>query len=199
MSEETQAEQGNTETASGNEQQAAGQETEQQQAAATETTEGTETSAEVIEYQDFTVPEGIELSPTVLDKFKPFAQELKLDQGKAQQLVDMGSELAAEIHKQGIENWKAQIEGWKQETIADKDLGGKNFDENLGIAQKALDEFGDDELKDILAKTGLNNHRAVVRLLHKFGKAIGSDTFVAGQHKAARSTEQVLYPTMNQQ
>jgi hypothetical protein len=199
MSEETQAGQGNTETASGDEQQAAEQVTEQQQAAATETTESTETSAEVIEYQDFTMPEGIELDSEVLDEFKPFAQELKLDQDGAQKLVDMGSKLATKIHQAGIDNWQRQISDWADNARADKEIGGKDFDANLGVAKAAIDQFGTQELRDILDKSGLGNHPEVLRFAHRIGKAIGSDTFVAGQHKAARSTEQVLYPTMNQQ
>lgn len=198
MSEETQAEQGNTETASGDEQQAAGQETEQQQAATTETTESTETSAEVIEYTDFTVPEGIELDSEVLDEFKPFAQELKLDQDGAQKLVDMGSKLAAKIHQAGIDNWQRQKDGWADESRADKEIGGKDFDANLGVARTAIEKFGSPELQKILDVSGLGNHPEVLRFAHRIGKAISSDAGIIKGDKAGdgKASLNAMYPTM---
>jgi len=145
------------------------------------------------------VPEGIALDSEVLDEFKPFAQELKLDQDGAQKLVDMGSKLATKIHQAGIDNWQRQVSEWADNARADKEIGGKDFDANLGVAKAAIDQFGTQELRDILDKSGLGNHPEVLRFAHRIGKAIGNDTFVAGQQKASRTTEQVMYPTMTTQ
>ena len=65
--------------------------------------------------------------------------------------------------------------------------------------KKALDKFGSPELQQVLTKSGLGNHPAVIRLLLRAGKAISEDTIIGGDapSNAAKSHADVLYPDNN--
>jgi hypothetical protein len=78
-------------------------------------------------------------------------------------------------------------------------IGGDKLAENLGIARKALDQFGTPELKDVLNMTGFGNHPAVIRAFYKIGKAISEDKFVKGSTPSAAATDiaKRMFPTMN--
>ena len=100
---------------------------------------------------DLKMPEGVELDPAAAEEFTAIAKELKLDQSSAQKLADVAAKQAqrqAESHAKLVESWVEQVK-------ADKEIGGDKFDENLGIAKKALDTFGTPELKDVLHASGL--------------------------------------------
>lgn len=200
MSEPTPADQGNTDSASGNEPAVdpAVDPSTVDPAAPADPAADPSANAEPIEYTDFIVPEGIELDSEVLDEFKPFAQELKLDQDGAQKLVDMGSKLATKIHQAGIDNWQKQKDGWAEQSRADKEIGGKDFDANLGVAKAAIEAFGSPELQNILDVSGLGNHPEVVRVFHKIGKAISSDAGIIKGDKAGdgKASLNAMYPTM---
>ena len=143
---------------------------------------------------DLKMPEGVELDPAAAEEFTAIAKDLKLDQSSAQKLADVAAKQAqrqAESHAKLVESWVEQVK-------ADKEIGGDKFDENLGIAKKALDTFGTPELKDVLHASGLGNHPEVIRAFYKAGKAISDDSFVKGSPKGAETDPaKKLFPNMN--
>lgn len=175
--------------------------TEAPQTAATEQTAATpaaevktETKAPVPETYEFTMPEGVELDATAADEFKVIAKEAGLDQATAQKVADIGAKMAqrqTEAHTKLVESWVESVK-------TDKDIGGDNLAENLGVARKALDTFGTPELKDVLNATGFGNHPAVIKAFYKIGKAISEDGFVTGTAKGAETDRaKVMFPSMN--
>jgi hypothetical protein len=187
--------QGNT--GPGNDEQQQAEQVTEQPGATTETEPGADATGEPVEYEAFTLPEGVEMDAEVLDEFKPIAKELGLDQAKAQQLVDLGSKIAAKMHESGIEAWRKQTSEWADQARADQEVGGKEFDANLGTALAAVEKFGTPELKTILDESGFGNHPEVVRFMYRVGKAISSDAkLVTGKPRDSRTMEQVMYPTM---
>jgi hypothetical protein len=48
---------------------------------------------------------------------------------------------------------------------------GGGFDANLGLARQALQRFGDDELRQLLNRSGLGDHPAVLRAFARAGRA----------------------------
>lgn len=139
---------------------------------------------------DFKMPEGVELDGAAADEFKALAAELKLKPEDAQKVVD----LAAKREQARAQAFAAQVQAWGDEVKADKEIGGTKLDENLGLARKALDQFGTPELKSLLDSTGMGNHPQVVKLMVNIGKAISEDKIErgtpAGQTKDAAS---ILY------
>lgn len=175
--------------------------TEAPQTAATEQTAATtavevktETKAAAPETYEFTMPEGVELDATAADEFKVIAKEAGLDQATAQKVADIGAKMAqrqTEAHTKLVESWVESVK-------TDKEIGGDNLAENLGVARKALDTFGTPELKDVLNATGFGNHPAVIKAFYKIGKAISEDGFVTGTAKGAETDRaKVMFPSMN--
>ena|SRR5579875_3782701 len=132
----------------------------------------------VPEKYTFTAPEGTSYDPEVLESFSGAAKEAGLTQEAAQKLIE---KMAPALTARQADQVQAIHKGWQDASTADKEFGGEKLAENLGVARKALDNFGSPELRTLLDETGLGNHPEVIRLLYRAGKAISEDKFVAGR------------------
>lgn len=141
------------------------------------------------EKYEFTPPEGQELDANALAVFEPIAKELGLSQEQAQKLVD----IYPQIQQQQAEAWSKQVADWGEQVKADKEIGGDKFNASVGAAQRALDQFGNPELREYLNASGLGNHPALVRFCAKVGKAMAEDTFVVPNQGGQRSAADILY------
>lgn len=112
--------------------------------------------------------EGVEVDKTQLADFTAFANELKIPKEKAEAF-------SHQFAKKQLEAVQNQIADWRSKTEADKELGGANYAENVGIAKKALEKFGGDAVLDVLEKTGLGNHPEIIRWAYRVGKAMSDD------------------------
>jgi len=162
------------------------------------TAQSTETKApeaQAPESYDLKMPEGVELDKAAADEFTAIAKEMKLPADAAQKLADVGAKMA----QRQVEAHAKLVESWTESVKTDKEIGGDKLAENLGIARKALDQFGTPELKDVLNMTGFGNHPAVIRAFYKIGKAISEDGFVKGSTPSAAATDiaKRMFPTMN--
>lgn len=157
--------------------------------------ETTEPKAEVPEeYADFTMPEGIEVDKSLTDGFKPIAKELGLTQEQAQKLVDY---YASGVLAQRQEQWAGVQKGWQESAKVDKEFGGTQFNENMGLAKSALDKFGTPELKQFLDQYGGGNNPEVIRFFYRVGKAMAEPQHVSGAETKsvdAESRIRNLYP-----
>lgn len=195
-------------------------ETEQKQESATEQTAPAETEAkdevkadeaktddkaedsektaddQPVEYT-FELPDGVDMAPETLEGLKGVAGELGLDQDGAQKLASFGAGMFQKWETAQAEAIETAKSEWADATKADKEIGGADFDKNLGIAKSALEKFGTPELKAFLNETGLGNHPEINRLFWKMGNQISDDTLVAGQPAptANLTREQRLYGT----
>ncbi|WP_164038045.1 peptidase [Serratia marcescens] len=141
------------------------------------------------EKYEFTPPEGQELDANALAVFEPIAKELGLSQEQAQKLVD----IYPQLQQQQAEAWSKQVADWGEQVKADKEIGGDKFNASVGAAQRALDQFGNPELREYLNASGLGNHPALVRFCAKVGKAMAEDTFVVPNQGGQRSAADILY------
>ena len=165
---------------------------EQNAAPAVEETKAPEAVAP--ETYDLKMPEGVELDKAAADEFIAIAKELKLPAEAAQKLADVGAKMA----QRQVENHAKLVESWTESVKTDKELGGDKLAENLGVARKALEQFGTPELKDVLNMTGFGNHPAVIRAFYKIGKAISEDGFVTGTAKGTpNDPAKAMFPSMN--
>lgn len=57
---------------------------------------------------------------------------------------------------------------------------GSKFDENIEVSKRAVNEYGGDELKQLLDESGLGDHPAMIQAFFKIGRAIMNDRFVEG-------------------
>lgn len=141
------------------------------------------------EKYEFAAPEGQELDANALSVFEPIAKELGLTQEQAQKLVD----IYPQIQQQQAEAWSKQIAEWGEQVKADKEIGGDKFTASVGLAQRALDQFGNPELREYLQVSGLGNHPALVRFCTKVGKSMAEDSFVVPNQGGQRSAADILY------
>ncbi|MBS0808083.1 peptidase [Enterobacter hormaechei] len=139
------------------------------------------------EKYEFTAGEGVELDSEALKDFEPVARDLNLTNEQAQKLVDAYPKILAGVQQRQAEAWQLQTEQWAADVKADKELGGDKLTANLSAAQRALEQFGDPELKEYLDSTGLGNHPALVKAFIKVGKAMSEDKVVTGGHESGGS------------
>lgn len=150
-------------------------------------------------YEDFEMPEGFVKDEEMLDNFAKLAKEANLPQDKAQEFFNLGTKMAEEIGNANVKAWEDLSKSWLSTAKSDKEFGGTRWDESLGVAKKAISEFGDSDFVDMLNYTGVGNHPAMIRSLWKIGKAISEDRMhVGGQPGGApKSLAERIYGTNN--
>lgn len=150
-------------------------------------------------YGDFVLPEGVELDKERLDSFTPVAKEMNLSQENAQKLVDFYAKTVDGVAATQAKDWADIQSGWRDEASSDTEYGGKDFQENIGLAKKALDAFGNEKLKEALNTSGMGNHPEMIRLLVKIGNEISDDKFSFGKESSEpKSHAQIMFPSMNE-
>ena len=156
----------------------------------------------------FEAPEGMDVNEEALTQFADTAKELKLSQAQYQSLIEYDLQRQAAAAKAMSDQYNNRGADWANETKADKTIGGEALDENLGVAKRAIETFGDDDLAQIMAAPsaenpdglGLGNHPAMIRLFYRVGKSIGESSLVTGDSKVeGPSALERMYPSMFQQ
>lgn len=151
-------------------------------------------------YEDFTLPEGVELDATLTDEIKSVAKDLNLPQEQAQKLADLAADRIQAMRDQQTQALQEARTRWADEAKADKEFGGAKLDENLAVAAKAMKAFGSPELVNLLNETGFGNHPELIRAFYRAGKAISEDVVVpsgTNVKTGAKDPAKSLYP--NQQ
>lgn len=154
-------------------------------------TEG-EGTPEPTEYGDFTMPEGYEIQPEMLEEFLPIAREAGLKQEQAQQLVDLGSKLVERVQTQQRDAFESQRAEWRKAVETDAQLKGSLETASKGVGRMAEKVEG---LRELLNDTGLGDHPVMVRLFASIGEGVSEDKFeTAGRGGGEkRDPAQVLY------
>lgn len=171
-----------------------GQQQQQETPESTQQTEGTEKPT-VPESYELSLPEGLTVDEAVTGKFAELAKECELSQEAAQKLYSEMAPLMAQRQKEQIDAVYAQ---WKEDAVADKEIGGDKLDENMAFAKKTFDQFGTPELGDFLKASGLANHPELLRWAVRVGKATSEDRMTGATTKpssnAQRDPAKVLFP-----
>lgn len=122
-------------------------------------------------------PEGAVLDPTVMGELGAVAKELNLSQDAVQKLVDR---VAPVWQKQGLAQVDKFRKEWTEQSMADKEFGGNNFDANIKAVNKAYAKFTTPELRTLFEESGLNCHPEVIRMFHRMAKATSDGRFIKG-------------------
>lgn len=148
------------------------------------------------EYEAFKSLEGKETTEDQLKAFHEFAKELNLTQEQADKYVAKVSDAVEQTADAQIQLWNSQNEEWQAASRSDKEFGGLKFEENLGIAKKAIQQFGTTELLEVIDNYGMGNHPEFIRLLVRVGKAMSEDGMVTGIGGKAAPVDaaSILYP-----
>jgi hypothetical protein len=131
-------------------------------------------------YEQFVVPEGVEINPEVLEEFTPVLKEMGASQVQAQKLVDLQLKLNQQSGEAQATQWAEIRAGWKESGESDKEYGKGKYDASIVIARKAMRTVGTPELGKALEDTGMGDHPEFIRFFYRVGKAIGEDSLSFG-------------------
>jgi hypothetical protein len=147
-------------------------------------------------YEEFSVPEDMDLDEAAVAEFAPVAKELDLTQEQAQKLVDIYAERKLDEARSMHDSFEKVQADWQTEAKADKEYGGADFTANIKKANAFLTEYGSADLNTALAETGMGNHPELIRLFVKAGAAMGDDTLHFGKaaEAAPKDAASILFP-----
>lgn len=144
------------------------------------------------------LPDGYKLDEAATNEWSAVFKDAGFTQEQVDKLVAMDAKrqqaMASSYQQQVQQARQQQLGDWINELKADQAFGGAKFDESVGIAQKALAEFGSPELSKALVETGMGSHPEVVRLFHRIGQQLAEGQLHRGSGNPSRkSNEEVFY------
>ncbi|EME0466143.1 hypothetical protein ACVSNG_22870 [Pseudomonas aeruginosa] len=151
-------------------------------------------------YKFESLPEGYDFSAEAQAEWSGVFKELGLTQEQASKLVEMDAKRQASgaqaSEQAAIEFRNQQVSKWESELKQDAAFGGANFEANVGIAQKALADYGTPELTAMLKESGLGSHPEVVRFFHRVGQELAEGKLhrTTTEVPTERSLAERMYP-----
>ena len=95
------------------------------------------------------------------------------------------SKLVQDLTLWGQVKHEQQVQAWEEASRNDPDFGGEKLNENLAIANRALEAYDPQgEIRAMLAETGYGNHPALVRFMLAIGRDLSPDRMVSGGHNS---------------
>lgn len=162
-------------------------------------------------YEAFKLPEGVEVDSDRLGEFTNILSELEL-KGTDHTLVQEFGQKAVDFHvaelqrtvetinKTQLETWEKTVEGWREATVSDPELGGNRIQTTLDSANKFIRTHGgtaeqQKEFRDLMESSGLGNNPTMLRLLSAAGRAMSEGTPVPATKPPAapKSKTSALY------
>ena len=99
--------------------------------------------------------------------------------------VAEASKLVQDLTLYGQVKHEQQVQAWEEASRNDPDFGGEKLQENLAIANRALEAYDPQgEIRAMLAETGYGNHPALVRFMLAIGRDLSPDRMVGGGHNS---------------
>lgn len=146
-------------------------------------------------YEDFKMPDGVEVDKALLEKAVPLFKEANLPQEAAQKFVDMYAAQIAQMSQAQQEQWGKVRDGWVSSGKTDKEIGGDNWDGKISDAKLALDKFGTPELRQALNDFGMGDHPEVIRVFSRIGALVKDDKLHLGQGSATptKTAAELIY------
>ena len=111
----------------------------------------------------------------VIETFSVIAKEINLPQKDAQKMLETVGPIIAQRQKAQVD---AVHQQWIESAQTDKQYGGPQLAENLSVAKKALDAWGNPELGKFLNESGVGNHPELIRFMVNAGKSLAEEKFV---------------------
>jgi len=139
------------------------------------------------EYAAFSTPEGIEIDENLVAQANPIFKELGLSQEQAQKLVDFQS---AQVKAQ-VDAFHERVNGWKEASRSDPEIGGDKLDSNVAIANKVLFDAFSQPFVDELKQIGFLNHPEFIRGLSKLGNQFYTEDDPGGGNAAGREKSRI--------
>lgn len=148
-------------------------------------------------YEDFKLPEGVELDDDRKNSFVEWSKKSNLSQEQAQSAIDLYIKMVDQDTGARVDAWKQQAQMWTQASKA----AGLMSPDNLAMAKvglKAVDADG--SLGAIISDLAIDRHPALLSVFRSYGEQISPPQEVTSasaiQAQKQQSRREILYPTL---
>lgn len=147
-------------------------------------------------YEAFKLPEGVELDEAMLEKATPIFKEMGLSQEKAQQFIDLYTDVRMAEATKEAEAFAEVHKNWVQ-TVKKQFGDGDTLKANMTFAGKAIDKFGGPKLREMFNETGIGNNPVMVEFMVNLGKMIGEDGVTPNGDAGGgdKDRAEIMYPS----
>lgn len=150
-------------------------------------------------FDKLSLPEGSEILPEQSARFMEVLADSKLShQDRAQALVDLQGQVLEQAAQKIAAQWTAQQQAWQDEVKADPAFAGDKLAPALGQISRLIDAHGTEELRTAMDQTGMGNHPAMIRFLHKLSGFLTEGGALPGGNAPAQEKTQAqrIFTTM---
>lgn len=164
---------------------------------------------EVLTFETFKdlLPEGTTLeaasSDPHLKSFVDLMNDGKLSpKDRATELYKLQGEVLKAVSEKGAKDFEDTKAKWLEQTQKDPELTSVKLEPMLSDIAKVIDKYGSAEVREVLDYSGLGNHPALIKMLHKISRDLnepGADTIPVRPAVPARTHAEILYPNQGKQ
>lgn len=126
-------------------------------------------------YEGLKLSNGAQADAAEMANYKKMAKEMNLSAENAQRILDFEVERLQAAQQQAAAAWESQT----------KQKYGDQLPTVLATAARAVQQFGGNELRDLLDQTGLGNHPVLIEAFNKAGALLKEDKSVQPNGPAA--------------
>lgn len=149
--------------------------------------------------EDLSFPEGAVVLDSVRDEFLDVINNAEMSPAeRANALVSLSNKVLEGASEANSTAWTQQQESWQNEVRNDPEIGGAKFQGTMEAVGRLVEEYGSQELREVLDLTGAGNSVHLVRFLNKLaGQLTESSTPIPGVAPAtAETAANRLFPSM---
>lgn len=134
-----------------------------------------------VKYEPFKLPEGFQVDEKDMGELTGILGEAKVPQEAGQKLVDLYVREMEKIATTQQASWQKTLDDWKNDVLADPELGGNRLQTVLKRCGSVLEQFGTPELRKMLEVSGMGNNIEMVRFVNKVAEFVGEPKPVPAQ------------------
>lgn len=152
-----------------------------------------------VKFSDLKIPDGFSLDEKAAEGFLGVVNDEKLSSSeRINKLIGLHVEAMKQASEKSSADVASMLEKWREETMADPEIGGDKLSGNLTNISKALDRFGSPEAKMAFNFTGAGNNPHIIKFIAKMAAALNEPKpGIPGSPGAGadKSIADLLYPT----
>lgn len=157
-----------------------------------------EGKAEAVTLEDIKLPDDLIVPDDLKDKFLGVLNNKEMSlKDRAQALIDLQAEAAQKASEMASQEFEQQQKLWQDEVKNDPEIGGEKFESTINGISRLVDEYGSEELVQVMATTGAGNNIHVIKFLNQIAQKLNEPSAVSGQPANVEENPAVkLFPSM---
>lgn len=139
-------------------------------------------------YADWKAPEGQTIDPKLAAEANDIFRSMNLSQDQGQKLVDFYNAHVKEAVDKPMQAYQDMRKQWRDQTLADPDVGGQNLDQTKSNLSKVLDVYPDQsvvrDFKQKMDLTGAGDILSFIKIFNWMAVRLGEGGFVRANNPA---------------